>query len=431
MKVLHVVTAFPRGPRDVITPWMVELIRRSRDRGLDAEVLAPAYRGGGDHTVRGVPVRRFRYAPAAWESLTHDETAPDRVRRSPLHAALVPLYLLGGTAAAWRAGREGPDVVHVHWPVPHALFGAAARRASGGRAALVCSFYAVGVNWVQRRLRWLRPFLRWSARTADAVTAISSATARSVREAAGREPRVIPFAATVGDDGPGEAAGAGGDGGEGGDRDDAARTPFSGEGPLRLLFVGRLVERKGVEVLVRALARVLDRRPARLVVVGEGPRAGRIRRVARECGVADRVELTGHLSDEELSRQYRTCDIFVLPAVVDRKGDTEGLGVVLLEALRFERPVVASRAGGIPDIVEDGSTGWLAPPGDPEELARVLLRVAERPGESRRVARRGRRIVEDRFSWERIMDDLEACYREARAARSGAAGPVAEPEGPS
>lgn len=417
------VTAFPRGPGDVITPWMVELLRRSRERGLEAEVLAPAYRGSGDQTVHGVPVRRFRYAPAAWETLSHDESTPDRIRRSPLHAALVPLYLAGGAAAAWRAGRGRPDVVHVHWPVPHAAFGAAARLGSGGRTALVCSFYAVGVNWVQSRLPWLRPFLRWSVRTADAVTAISSATARAVREAGGREPRVIPFAATVGDDGGGAGEGGDRDGGgadevEGDEPAGGARTPLSGEGPLSLLFVGRLVERKGVEVLVRALARVAERRPARLVVVGEGPREDRIRRVARECGVADRVELTGHLSEEALSREYRTCDIFVLPAVVDRKGDTEGLGVVLLEALRFGRPVVASRAGGIPDIVEDGVTGWLAPPGDPAELARVLLGVADRPEESRQVARRGRRIVGERFSWDRIMDDLEACYREARAARA-------------
>lgn len=416
MRVLHVATAFPRGPDDVITPWLVELLRRSRDRGMDARVLAPAYRGSADHEIRGIPVRRFRYAPSGWETLTHEETAPDRVRRSPAHAALVPLYLAGGTLAAWRAGREGPDVVHVHWPVPHALFGAAARAASGGRSALVCSFYAVEVNWVNRRLPWLRPFLRWSIRTADAVTAISTSTARRVEEAGDRRARVVPFAAAVG---------AGDDGDGSPDRDGPGRTPLSGDGPLRLLFVGRLVERKGVEVLVRALPRILEERDARLTVVGEGPRAARIRAAAREAGVDDRVRLTGHLPDRELSREYRECDIFLLPAVVDRKGDTEGLGVVLLEALRFERPVIASRAGGIPDIVEDGATGWLVPPGDPGALADAVLRVAGAPERSRRVAREGRRVVERRFSWDRILGDLEACYRDAREARR--AGPGAGP----
>jgi glycosyltransferase involved in cell wall biosynthesis len=419
MRVVHVVTAFPRDPGDVITPWMVELVRRSRDRGLEAEVLAPAYRGSTDHALGEIPVRRFRYAPAPLETLTHDETTPDRLRRSPAHAALVPPYLAGGALAAWRLGRERPDVIHVHWPMPHALIGAAGRAGSGGATALVCSYYAVEVNWVTNRLPWLRPFLRWTARTADAVTAISTSTAASVRDVAGRDPVVIPFAAAVGDGG-----GAGGrdaaPGTNGGDGEAGRRTPLAGDGPLELLFVGRLVERKGVEVLVRALARVVRHREARLTVVGEGSWEPRIRDAVEKAGVGDRVRFTGHVPEDELSRRYRTCDIFVLPAVVDRKGDTEGLGVVLLEALRFERPVIASRVGGIPDIVEDGRTGWLVPPRDPDALAEAVLRVAARPGESRRVAREGRRIVARRFSWDRILDDLERCYRGARRRRRAA-----------
>ena len=406
------VTAFPRDEEDVITPWMVEMIRRSRQRGLEAEVLAPAYRGSDDDELRGIPVRRFRYAPAAWETLTHDETAPDRVRRSPLHAALVPLYLAAGTAAAWRMGRERPDVVHVHWPVPHALFGAAARAGSGGRTAMVCSYYAVEVNWVLHRMRWLRPLLRWSARTADAVTAISTSTAGKIRDVADRTARVVPFAAALGaEHTPPGTRGAG---------DGAAREPVAGDGPLRLLFVGRLVERKGVEVLVRALPRVLEERDAVLTVVGEGEREGAIRVAAREAGVEDRVELTGYVSREELSRRYASCDIFVLPAVVDRKGDTEGLGVVLLEALKHERPVVASRVGGIPDIVEEGRTGWLVPPGDAAALADRILELARLPRKARRTAREGRAIVEERFGWDRVLDDLVGAYREARETRAAA-----------
>lgn len=402
-------TAFPRDEEDVITPWLVELIRRSRKRGIEAEVLTSSYRGSEDHRLSGIPVRRFRYAPAAWETLTHDETAPDRVGRSPLHAALVPLYLAGGCAAAWRAGREAPDLVHVHWPVPHVLFGAAVRTASRGRTALVCSYYAVEVNWVLHRMSWLRPFLRWSARTADGVTAISTPTADAVREVSGRDPRIVPFAAALGT-GEESAEGQGG----------AGRVPLASPGPLRLLFVGRLVERKGVEVLVRALPRLLEERDVRLTVVGEGEREASLRAAARDVGVADRVEFTGFLSREELSRRYASCDIFVLPAVVDRKGDTEGLGVVLLEALRHERPVVASRAGGIPDIVEDGRTGWLVPPGDPAALARRILYLAARPDDARRVARQGREIVEERFGWERILEGLSAAYREALASRRSA-----------
>lgn len=404
MRVLHVTTAFPRDENDPITPWMVELIRSQRDRGVDARVLTSAYRGSGDHVVHGIPVHRFRYAPAPSETLTHDETVPDRIRRSAGYASLVPFYLAGGTLASLRQGLAGTwDVVHVHWPMPHALFGSALRLASGGRAAVVSSYYSVELTWVERRMPWLRPFLRWTTRSADAMTANSSATAGKVREYTDREVRVVPSPAPFD-----ESAGP----------DDETRVPFEGEEPLRLLFVGRLVERKGVEYLVRALPRILEERPAVITVVGEGEWRPRIEAAAREEGVEERVELTGYIPAERLERLYRTCDAFVLPAVVDEKGDTEGLGVVLLEALLFERPVIASGVGGIVDIVRDGDTGWRVPPREPGALAEAVLDAAADPGRAREIAARGRRHVLENFSSDAIAESLEDVYRSAASARN-------------
>ena len=100
MKVLYIVTAFPRNPEDVITPWLVEMIARLRDRGVDVEVLAPAYRGLASQQVHDIQVHRFRYAPRAWETLTHDQTTPDRLRERPVMASLLPGYVLGGARAA-------------------------------------------------------------------------------------------------------------------------------------------------------------------------------------------------------------------------------------------------------------------------------------------------------------------------------------------
>ncbi|MFW6089482.1 MAG: glycosyltransferase family 4 protein, partial [Gemmatimonadota bacterium] len=210
-------TAFPRHPDDPITPWLVELVRRQREAGLDASVLAPAYRGGPDDGSSPVPVERFRYAPAFLETLTHDETVPDLLRRRPLRSLLVPLYLAGGARAAREIGRDmRPEIVHVHWPLPHALLGDAVRRGSGGRTAMVCSYYSVEINWIHTRLPLLKPVLRWTARTADGLTAISRSTARAVEELLDRstdagpgpdetgegEPAVpvIPYGAALADD---------------------------------------------------------------------------------------------------------------------------------------------------------------------------------------------------------------------------------------
>jgi glycosyltransferase involved in cell wall biosynthesis len=403
MKVVHVATAFPRHAEDHITPWLVELVRRQREAGIDACVLAPAYRGGPREETSGVPVRRFRYAPRFLETLTHDQSVPDRIRDRPATAALVPAYLAAGRRSAAAVGGEGADLVHVHWPMPHALFGSAMRRASGGRTAMVCSFYSVEVNWIEHRLRWLRPFLKWTIRSADAVTAISSSTARAVQALVDRPVTVIPYAAALPKVGHLVAG-------------PALADP---KAPIRLLFVGRLVERKGVEVLVRALARLRHRRDAELVIVGSGNTVDRVTRTAALEGVADHVRLLGFVSPERLAREYAACDIFVLPAVVDSRGDTEGLGVVLLEAMAHERPVIASRAGGILDIVTDGVTGWLVDPGDSEVLADRIFEVSSDPDEARRVAARGKMEASIRFSWDRILAETDVVYTAALEARRG------------
>src|SRR5688500_12502861 len=136
MKVLFIVTAYPRHEGDVITPWMGETIERLMQSGTEVEVLAPAYRGSPSAKVGGVRVHRFRYASAPMETPPHDMPALERIKRSPAFLALLPSYIAAGSAAAARVAREGRfDVVHVFWPIPHGLFGTAAKRAS--RAALV------------------------------------------------------------------------------------------------------------------------------------------------------------------------------------------------------------------------------------------------------------------------------------------------------
>ncbi len=420
MRALHIVTAFPRHDDDLITPWLGQVLIGLRHAGVDVSVLAPAYRGGGATEWRGISVRRFRYAPGLFETLTHDETAPDRLRHRPWYAALLPGYLLGGLVAAARMGLEAPDIIHVHWPMPHALFAAVAQASSGGHSAIVSSYYSVELKWIERRLPWLVPFLRWTIESADEVTAISTATGRAVQRYAERSVRIIPFAAGLSGDATRPAREAGGAppvlaAGAELSLDRALPAPDTAR---EVLFVGRLVERKGVEVLVRAVALLRERRDIRLRIVGQGAWRPRIEQAIRVCGIQDAVKLMGRVDDEELRRVYDDSDLFVLPAIVDAKGDTEGLGVVLIEALRAGLPVIASDAGGIPDIVVGGETGWLVPPNDVGALARAIDEVLDDPAEAKRRVVLGQERVDERFTLPGIVEGLVECYTAAVAARS-------------
>lgn len=399
MKVLYVVTAFPRDETDVITPWLLQTIHRLRARGVEVEVLAPSYRGLGDQVISGTRVHRFRYAPARWETLTHDQTAPDRIREKPLFASLLPGYLAAGSMAAARLARTGEfAAVHAFWPLPHGVLGLAGARAGG--IPLISTFFGVELTWVESGLRAARPVVREIIRRSDAVTAISTYTAELVKRIApGARPVVIPFGAAV------EPARA----------SPRPRPP----GELRVLFVGRLVERKGVHVLLEALAAVARRgAAASLDVVGDGPERERLERRVTELELTGSVVFHGFVSDAELRARLEATDCLVLPAVRDRKGDVEGLGVVLLEAMGAGKPVIASAAGGITDIVEHEATGLLVPPGDVAALAAALERYRDDPAFAARMADAGAARVAERFSWSSIVDRLVSLYRSVAQRRT-------------
>jgi glycosyltransferase involved in cell wall biosynthesis len=404
-------TAFPRSKDDVIVPWLVALLKRLQAAGHEVEVFTSAYRGGGGDSSAGIPVHRFRYFPARWEDLTHDEATPDRMRRSLLYRVLPLFYVAGGLWAMWRLMRRRQyDIIHVHWPVPHVLFGWLGRRTSRGTARLVTSWYGVELRWVQSSLPWLRRFVRWALRTSNAVVAISSYTAREIARFANVPVHVIPY--TLGF----------------ADSETRQRQPRDKGKQFQILFVGRLVERKGVTHLIEAVRRLPAELDARLVVIGDGPERQALEAQARAAGLAGRVEIRGRVSDAALREAYGASDVLVLPSILDARGDTEGLGVVLLEAMSYGVPVVASDIGGITDIVENEKSGLLIPPADPERLARALERLARDPALAARLVTAGEQRVRAAFGWPEIMAKWEACYGALARTRTGiasGAGPAA------
>ena len=396
MKVLFIVTAYPRHEGDVITPWMGETIDRLRRAGTEVEVLAPSYRGGGAPLLGGVTVHRFRYAPAALETLTHDMPAVERIKRSPVFAALLPSYVAAGSRAARRIARDGNfDVVHAFWPIPHGILGVAAR--NGSRAALVSTFFSAELTWSGAARKVFAPILRRIVDGSDAVTVISTYTGNRLREyVPGVATVTIPFGAASVSHGL---------------RD--GRAARKKEDPFELLFVGRLVRRKGVDVLLRAAKLLSEDSRLTVRVVGGGPELDSLRALSATLGVNHRVKFDGVVTAARIDELFSACDALVLPAIVTETGDTEGLGVVLIEAMGYGKPVIASAAGGIIDIVADGDTGLLAPPGDPAALANAIKRAMDQPEQLEQIAQRGTAFAERAFGWNTIVEELSEVYETA------------------
>jgi len=388
MRILVLSSVYARHPRDSEVPWMRESIHRLREAGHQVEILAPSWKGLSDHEIDGVRVHRFRYSPASTEFLTHDEGAPSKTRGRPWLQLLAIPYVVSGFLACWRlARRDRFDLMHVHWPFPHGLIAQAGRLRG---LPVVLNFHGAELL-LMRRKKWIRPILHWLLGQSEAVLCNSSFTRSRIQDVRKVPVELSPYGTTLPD------------------APLPSRTPRRPRDPFRILFVGRHIERKGIEHLIDAMA-LLEGDRFSLDIVGHGDRTDAL--VQRAAATGDpRIRFPGKLSTQDLARAYAESDVFVLPAVVDSKGDTEGLGVVLIEAAQIGLPLVASDVGGIPDVVVDGKTGLLVPPGNPFALADALRRLADDPDLAARLVEGARRRTRELFSWEVVIPHLVSVYR--------------------
>jgi glycosyltransferase involved in cell wall biosynthesis len=168
--------------------------------------------------------------------------------------------------------------------------------------------------------------------------------------------------------------------------------------------IAQLIERKGHRYLIEALPHVIERYPdVRVLIFGKGPLEAAIRRQIAAAGLEGRVRLVGFRTD--LARVLPCLRMVVHPALM------EGLGIALLEAAAAGLPIIASRAGGMPEIVRDGENGLLIPPGDVPALAKALEALLGAPQRAQRMGKRGREIVAERFSVDAMVEGNLAVYR--------------------
>lgn len=389
-KVLVIGSVYPRFHEDAEVPWLRTSIAHLKKAGLDIQVLAPAYKGLKSHEIDGVKVNRFRYAPASWEFLTHEEGAPSKMANKPWLQLLAIPYIISGFFKCIKICRKfKPDVIHAHWPFPHAYIALGAAKLF--KIPLVLNFHGAELLLIRKK-KWVKPLLKFAISQAQAVFANSSFTASKIKALRNVEIEWSPYGTTL-------EKGAGN------------TEPHAINSKFKILFVGRHIERKGIRYLIEA-AKYLPRDQFEIRIVGVGDLTEELKKLASESATPNSAEIifTGKLSPEALANEYKTANVFTLPAIVDSKGDTEGLGVVLIEAMELGLPIVASNVGGIPDVVIDGETGILVPEKDPEALANAYKRLASNPELISQLLAGAQKRIAECFTWDGIIERQIAVY---------------------
>lgn len=381
MKVLFLTHSFPRREGDAAGSFVLRLAVALRAEDVEVQVVAPAAPGlPSSDEIEGIRVDRFRYAPRRFEQLAYTGNMARDVASS-WSARLALVGFLGSDFVhAVRARRSfEPDVIHAHWWFPNGVVGT--WLGSLAQIPVVTTLHGTDVR-LARTVGVAKPLFNHVLKHSAAVTTVSRWLQEETESLApGNDPVVAPMPVAT-----------------------DLFSPNGARDGSRLLFVGRLTAQKGLEHLLRAVAAMKGR--SEIDIVGDGPNRQALERLAGELGISDRVRWLGQLSQPELPALYQRAAAVIVPSV------DEGLGLVAVEALLCEAPVIAFDSGGLRDVIQHEKTGLLVPPSDHVALAAALDGLLARNGRGTDLGRAGRLYALSTFAPESAARRYSGIYRQ-------------------
>lgn len=379
LRLLVLTSTYPRWAGDPEPGFVHELSRRLAET-FDVRVIGPHAAGAlARENLDGVDVYRYRYAPTVLETLVNHGGILANLKRSLWKWLLVPTFLAGQYLTLRKALREfRPHVIHAHWILPQGLMGAL------GRQGIPLVATSHGADLFGLRGSLFTRLRRWVVPRISVVTLVSEAMRQQLLA---EQPRANAVVMSMGVD---------------------VRERFvpstaersSGE----LLFVGRLVEKKGLHHLLHALPRVIAECPdARLTIAGFGPERERLERIVAELDLKSHVDFVGAMPQASLPALYQRASVFIAPFVEADDGDQEGLGLVVAEAMACACPVIVGNVPATQDLVDE-RCGLRVPASDHGQLAQAIVALLQDDAGRARMGSHARMHVEQHYSWDVVAE---------------------------
>jgi glycosyltransferase involved in cell wall biosynthesis len=393
---------YPKYPGDETAPFMDGIVKSLVSRGHLIDVVLPHHPEFRQPDADGVRFFPYRYSPhPRFSPWGFGQTFNQRSSIRWEVAALLPIVGLALRRCLHRRlSTDQYDVLHAHWVVPNGWIASSLARRHG--IPLVVTLHGTDVAMAERH-RALRRLARRTFDAAGAVTATSDDLRLRSLSLGAHTSRATTIYIGVDTERfsprPPDSA--------------LRRRLGADEGTFLVVSVGRLASVKGFEYLIEAAAGL---RGAAVAIVGDGELRSELERRSRSTTP---VLIAGSMPHDRIADAMSAADAVVVPSVVDRVGRVDATTSTLLEALACGRPIVASRVGGIPEIITDGHNGLLVTQKDPDALAAAIRRLQDDESLRRELALRGREFALDRLSWQATASAFEAIYTRVSNERPG------------
>lgn len=392
MKILVLTSTYSRWENDT-EPKFVDNLCRYLSKSNEVHVVAPHAPGiPRQENMDGIPVFRFKYCFEHWQHLAYDGGILPSIKENRLRVLLIPLFIFSELLLTIKLLREHHyDVIHAHWIVPQGLVAVFARTFTRKRAAIVITSH--GGDLFALKGKVLTRLKRWITAQAAHLTVVSSTmktNAARLNLKNEHDISVIPM---------------------GMDSKTMFCPPASPDKRKGLVFVGRLVEKKGLEYLLGAMPAVLQAHPnERLTIVGDGPLKDDLSRLIKSLGISEAVKFTGSATNSEIPFYLQAATIAIFPSVVAAGGDQEGTPVAIMEALACACPVIVGDYPGARDIIEHGGNGLLVEQKSADDIAQAINFLLSNADERTRLGNTGRTSVVNDYDWDVISARFEQLF---------------------
>lgn len=389
MRITVLTSSYPRFFGDGTAPFVKSLAESMVKLGHRVSVIAPYDPKVKQVDSAGVHVYRYRYVfPERYHIMGHAQAMEADVKIRPISFLILPLFLLSAFIHLWRiATKTRTDILHVHWVLPNGPVAMLVSKIT--RIPYILSLHGSDVYFAKKNklFGWVAGLVLKRASYISACSEDLMNNAISLGAPADNI-HLIPWGADPHIFSPSKRS-----------KEFLSKLGLSDEYFI-VSALGRLVYKKGFDKLIEAWKDVTNQIDnARLMIGGEGPIRDELIDQSRNLGIADRILFTGRIDWDKVPEFLSSSDMFVLPSVRDHYGNIDGLPTVLLEAMASETPVIASRLGGIPLVIQNGKNGLLVPPGDIPALTHAIRELII--DEHRRIAikKQARMDVITRHNW--------------------------------
>ncbi|MGQ9750663.1 glycosyltransferase [Desulfosoma sp.] len=397
-------STYPRWAEDREPRFVYDLSRRLA-RTFEVHVAASHAPGAGlRERMDGMMVHRFQYFPQRLQELSYEGGVLEKIKRKPWALFQVPGFLAAQITLIRRPTAQIPfDAIHARWILPQGWCAVLAQTGRRFKVPILCT--SPGGDLFGLRGPLFDALRRWVLQRLAAVTVVSRAMAERMASWGIRTPRhVLPMETDL--------------------TTLFTPTPETPRRRATILFVGRLVEKKGVRYLIDAFEDVRRRMPqAELWIVGSGPEETFLKkRASAVAPVRSRDSLPrnfrpsalhphpgtitffGSVAHKDLADFYRSATVTVVPSVAGRSGDQEGLGLVLVEAMECGCPVIASDLPAVRDVIRHGETGLLVPPEKVRLMADEITNALSTPHLLEKLSKNGSEWIRARFDWNQTAE---------------------------